>query len=398
MVLRTLLLGSAGAGALELALVEVPEAWSQRLFLVVLCALVAVPAAFAKPLARRPKEVALFAASTAVALGAVVAFEGPLVRRMVSPLYSLDVDHRMADCGHCFAGNGVATREQRGIDPADFNVVFLGDSFAYGDKLPDELDSFPFLVEGLAPAPIRVANFAWPSSSPLLQLRQLRDIGAAYAPDLVIVAFDVSDFQDDLIYRSQLDDLAEPWSLSVFRVAEVRLGLALGVSDLREWLRQGLRWTGPDSPGQRRLLSREHRHYAMNAPLADNVEPMEVTWRYLLSLHQEAEALGASFAVVVLPRYQHYHPQESPTDWARIHFPTDHTWIFEPFAWFEAKARTAPFPIHSLLAAFQATEELQTVWLDDPHYSEAGHRVAAADLTAWLVEEGLVPRGPTPRD
>jgi len=380
------------AVGLSLALFELPTTWPQRIFVVGLCGLVTVPLAFARELRRRPREVGLFVGSALLALSAVKLFEEPLVRLMVSPLYNLDIDHRMSDCGYCWALDGVALREERPIATDDYNVIFLGDSFAYGDMLPNELDAFPFLVERLVPG-IRVANFAWPSSSPLLQVRQLRDLGARYSPDLVVVAFDMTDFQDDLVYRSQLEAQggAEPWTLSVFRIVEVRLGLAIGVPDLSEWLRTRLRWTRAEGPQHRRIESRQHRHFAMSAPLATNQELMEVSWGYLVQLYEESSALGARFAVVALPRYQHYHPEESPEDWARELFPASDEYLFEPFRWFESKAEIAPFPIFSLLPAFQQTDEPQTVWLDDPHYNEAGHQVAADALAPWLVSAGLVP-------
>ena len=85
----------------------------------------------------------------------------------------------------------------------DLNIVFLGDSFIYGATPIDK--SIPYLLETKARTlhpgkNINVANFGWISSSPLLDLQILKDIGKKYNPGIVILAIDMSDFQDDIKY------------------------------------------------------------------------------------------------------------------------------------------------------------------------------------------------------
>ena len=45
----------------------------------------------------------------------------------------------------------------------------------------------------------------WVSSSPLLNLRLLRDVGHKYRPDLVVYSLDMTDFRDDLHYEHALE-------------------------------------------------------------------------------------------------------------------------------------------------------------------------------------------------
>ena len=52
---------------------------------------------------------------------------------------------------------------------------------------------------------VNVANFGWTSSSPLLSLRLLRDIGKKYNPDVVILAIDMTDFHEDMKYSHLLE-------------------------------------------------------------------------------------------------------------------------------------------------------------------------------------------------
>jgi hypothetical protein len=91
----------------------------------------------------------------------------------------------------------------------DQNIVFLGDSFVFGWRLPAE-QSLPAQFAQIARdrhplLGLRVANFGWASSSPYLSYRQLRRIGRRYSPDVVILAVDMTDFHDDLKYRALLE-------------------------------------------------------------------------------------------------------------------------------------------------------------------------------------------------
>jgi hypothetical protein len=124
--------------------------------------------------------------------------------------------------------DGIRSRRRSGDFISDgYNIVFLGDSFIYGHSLELE-ETIPHVVEArlrkrFPEREVRVANFARVSSSPLLSYRQLRDIGARYRPDLVVLGLDMTDFHDDKceamlaregIYR-WYDKL--PMTLTVFR-------------------------------------------------------------------------------------------------------------------------------------------------------------------------------------
>ena len=170
----------------------------------------------------------------------------------------------------------------------------------------------------------------------------------------------------------------------------MRLGLLLGVADLGTWLLGRLRFVDPDELDEARIHSRQRRHFPMERPLDRSRELMEPTWGYLADLDAEADRLAAAFVVFVLPRYQHYNPDECPDDWARELFPRTDRYLMEPFRWFEEKAGTADFPVRSLLPAFVEAAEPQTVWRDDPHYNEIGHRIAADAMVEILREEGLL--------
>ena len=135
-----------------------------------------------------------------------------VVEQSVFHDYEPTIDHRMRPDGNEVNVDSIRFRGvSESIDAEDFNIVFLGDSFTYGYRLEYE-DSVPYVMEKhlashTCDSPVRVINFGWSSSSPLLSLRLLRDIGHKYHPDLVVYMLDMTDFHDDLDYGQRFTSL-----------------------------------------------------------------------------------------------------------------------------------------------------------------------------------------------
>ena len=128
------------------------------------------------------------------------------VRAVVGRVYDLTVDHRMRPDQDEINEDGIRFRGSSAeIEEADYVVLFLGDSFTQGVLL-DYPEAYPYVFEQLATAGtcsarLRAINFGWTSSSPLLSLRLLQDIGQKYKPDLIVYSLDMTDFHDDLRYE-----------------------------------------------------------------------------------------------------------------------------------------------------------------------------------------------------
>ena len=123
-----------------------------------------------------------------------------------------DPDHRLPPSNGRLGTNADGLRcslEAGEIPPGAFVIFFLGDSFVYGahiragEALPQRLEKG--LRAALPGREIVVINAGWESSSPLLALRLLQDVGRKYHPDLVLHGFDMTDFRDDLVYRNLLE-------------------------------------------------------------------------------------------------------------------------------------------------------------------------------------------------
>jgi hypothetical protein len=354
----------------------------------------------------------------------------------------------------------------------DFVILFLGDSFPFGWGLADQQQSFPFLVEAALSkqypaAKVRLVNFGRIGTSPILQYRQLARIGKSYHPDLVLQSIDMTDFHNDVFYKSKLDS-NEEMRVSIFHAIYVALRLWLGIPDGKLWLVEQLAegkpgqeppWdpdltkplqlslyallTGdsvegflgprpwlekPDGtrgdgtpPGsfrepQRRPGSPFHElpvrrlglgepeekddhldhpnvkyYFPLWQPLEKSAPQMEITWREIERTAELSRKLGAKYAVFVLPRYQQYNPEECPDDWEKSLFPKNDAYLLEPFKFFEAKSDEAPFPVHSLLTAFQQSDLVSTVGEKDGHYNAAGHQIAAEAILRFMYGDGLVP-------
>jgi hypothetical protein len=389
--LALLAFGAAAAGAIALSGEPGRSARHSAQFVALWLPLLALFHLRALAAARR--EILLLAASLGACL-ATLALAGPtLMRRVVLPRYALDVDHRPRPFLDGANEDGVYTSIAPGdVRDADVNVICLGDSFTANPHLP-VADRWPTALETLLRQAtgrrVRVFNFGWVSSSPLLQARRLRDVGARYKPDLVLQAVDMTDFHDDLRAQARLDAVGAGGGgeVSIFQA----LLAVSGLDDYGAWLRERLVW--PKAPPE--AIPRE-RFFAALRPLGDSEPLLATTWSAILETEALARGLGARFALFVLPRYQQYNPAEAPRDPERRSLPAEGAYLLEPFRFFERKAGNAGFPVRALREDFASAGVFPTCLENDPHWNAAGNRIAAGAIARHLLAEGLVGQPGTP--
>lgn len=294
-----------------------------------------------------------------------------------------DPDHRLRklDPGIGTNSDGLrGTPEADQIGDSDVVVFFCGDSFVYGPNMkPDGTIAALFergLREHYPGLTIDVVNGGWPSSSPLLGLRLLRDIGAKYHPDLVLYGFDMSDFRDDLMYRNLLDRRG-PYRLAGFAPATLWVANKAAKTVLPEGL-------------YRRVFKMpSDRFFPVNQPLDESRPWMMASWRNLLAINEFAHrSLDADFRLVVFPRNFQYSRWESPESWERGDYEPLGPWVLEPFRFFHEQSVSSPFPVYSLLPAFRNTDVFPTCYPRDPHWTPAGTAVAADALVTMAVDGG----------
>ncbi len=295
--------------------------------------------------------------------------------------YVRDPDHRPRVRNRNFNADSLrGTAQPETFRPADWNIVFLGDSFTYGAHLPAE-DAFPSRVETLlnqsfaqrAAPPIRVANFGWPSSSPLLSWRRLVEVGENYHPDVVAIAVDMTDFQDDIKYAGMLERRGIFWWSDKTPVL-LKL-LKTRAHPLFEALKRRL---NPELP--------ERRFFMSLAPLEETRPFLRPLVANLDRIHAWCEERGVRFVVFLLPRNYQYSERESPRNWERREYDALGPFALEPFRFFDELAPELDYPVHSLLPTFRDTDVFPTCFDWDPHWNRAG-----TELAAQAIAERLVP-------
>jgi lysophospholipase L1-like esterase len=302
-----------------------------------------------------------------------------------TPYFVDDVDHRLEPDGVEINADGIRSSRSSAQFAADgLNVVALGDSFTFGTRVaPDE--AWPQSLEQRIRQrselePVQVANFGWVSSSPLLSLRLLKDIGAAYHPDLVLLALDMTDFGDDLKYARLLQ------RRGIYRL--------VGIAPTTVWSgRQVLALPPLWGLHQRVFGFPAQRFFVTNQPLDRSRAWMQATLENLAAIDTWCrEELDASFVLAVLPRCYQYSDRESPQSWERGAYEPLGPHVLEPFRFIEEQESTLPYPVVSLLEDFQQTDVFPTCQQDDPHWTAAGHAVAAEALLEALLDLDVLPR------
>ena len=230
----------------------------------------------------------------------------------------------------------------------NLNIVFLGDSFIYGWMLPYD-KSIPHMfqrkVRALHPEQqVNVANFGWVSSSPLLSLRLLKDIGEKYNPDIVILAIDMTDFHDDIKYHNLLNrkgmwPIADVFPITFLAVRKV-VRKYIKIDGLYESM------YGEPEPAARFFITEkplsETRPYF--SYIRENIEKIN---------EYSKSTLEAKFILLLFPRGYQYSEKESPNNWEKSEYQILGPYAHEPFKYFEEIKQNVDYPIHSLLSDFQ---------------------------------------------
>ena len=292
-----------------------------------------------------------------------------------------DVDHRMkAGSSPDLNSDGIrSAREPEEFAPDGLNVIFLGDSFVYGDRLASS-EAIPAVFEQIARRQlgredIRVANFAWASSSPLLSLRLLRDIGKKYHPHLVLLAVDMTDFSEDIKYRRLLTRTGVYRLLPYVPVTFLAVRSAVSMVPALESFHDRVFGFPP-----RRFFITDRPLEATRHYFAYIQESIDEIFRY------STNDLGARFVLFVFPRTYQYSSREATHNWEASEYEPLGPHAYEPFRYFDEIRHRRPYPIYSLLDDFRKTDVFPTAFDNDPHWTPAGARTAAEAIYRYCLQ------------
>jgi len=284
-----------------------------------------------------------------------------------------DVNHFMDKRNHTDlnSDNIRYHREASDLNPKDINIIFLGDSFIFGFLLSHRA-AIPYQFEEIAQAEfprqkINGINFGWVSASPYIELNLLKKLGKKYQPDVVILDLDIGDFHDDIRYQF----MKESRSIYAFSrwLPFTTLLLEMAVNRLSD-------------------QNFEHWIGLPKSQLFVNERPIQQSLPYLQSYTEKnidalyeytTKELGAKFIVFVNPKTFHYNEKESADNWLK-EIVRRTPYSFEVFDYVETLSSTKPYPVISLLPAFQKTTVFPTAFEKDAHWNRAGYKVAATEM------------------
>ncbi len=344
---------------------------------------------------RNPKVIAL-TISVVISFGIFQWAGGYIVRAMLTRTHGADVDHRMRPNNEQMQTNSDGLRCSVDADvfrEEDANIVFIGDSFVYGERIEKTADVFPYVVASLlnergGGPNVRSVSFGWTSSSPLLSLRMLKDKGPKYKPDLVILSLDVTDFHDDLKYQYGQQYVG-------LKAADF-LAFKLKSSHMLDEMKERFRVTTVlNSVVVSDSIVPMDRFYIVNQPLSESEPFTKETERNLRDIDDYCRnELKCRFLVLLLPRHFQYSEKESPDNWEAEYYKPLGPYVLEPFNWLAQVDERTDFPCRSLLDAFRDASAFPLYLNNDPHWNVTGHRVAAEAIVNIIIQEGLLREAP----
>ncbi|OGQ93587.1 MAG: hypothetical protein A2284_11580 [Deltaproteobacteria bacterium RIFOXYA12_FULL_61_11] len=269
-------------------------------------------------------------------------------------------------------------------------LLLLGDSFAWGYGV-DVRERFSELLERRFPL-LEVVNAGACGYGTDQELQYLRERGAVFEPDLVLVLFSPNDLENNLACAQYgwpkpcfvlTDEALVPLNLPVpetstaaalvrrLMSSTILLGRLAGFLDL------GALMFHDHEP-------EEHRRFLESLTLPRS---LDLQWRLLRELERTSRGMGATFLLVTTPLDQGI----------QRYFATRAT---------DAGLRYLPLapPLCRSLAgdAFEGLDDLQVVQRcysqhllettslpNDPHWNATGHALVAAILGDWLVGEDI---------
>jgi hypothetical protein len=124
-------------------------------------------------------------------------------------------------------------------------------------------------------------------------------------------------------------------------------------------------------------------------PLAETLPLFSYMRRSIEDMNRfTREELGAGFMVVVFPRSYQYSAEECPDNWEKSQYEILGRYAHEPFKYFDQMRGEVDYPVYSLLADFQNCGLFPTCFENDPHWNEAGNRIAADAIYRCCLEAG----------
>jgi hypothetical protein len=299
---------------------------------------------------------------------------------------------------------GLRERELGPKSPGSFRILVLGDSFAFGQGVDAE-STFPRLLETelLAVRPEvewQTVNAGTPGYGTDQELALLEEVGWAYEPDLVIVAFFVgNDIDDNSIggmsrrsvrsgylydeYRAHQKAIQSPvvGPITSYLALHSRLYVLLrSVFDTVQWAR-----------GVRVPVPPEHLDPLQTSPPTRFVNGLALTETLLVEMADQAAQHQAGFVVVLIPSAVQVDSELWEKTLTLYGLSVSDYELQRPSQWAGRFSQRTGVRILDLLPALQTAGESVPLYFEtDTHWNANGHKVAAKEIGRYLTEEFLL--------
>jgi lysophospholipase L1-like esterase len=284
-----------------------------------------------------------------------------------------------------------ADRDYGKKPPGVKRVLVIGDSFTVGDQVWLE-ETYPGVMQSelesvLGPGRVEVLNAGFPGYGTVNETRWLAKFGAAFEPDVVVIGMTPNDLLEN---QYPLQYIARDGALTASASTEadrLRFESRKRWYNLPGWVqRSRLRQRILGSAFVQRLRTgsafTHHRAFMVEQD-SKSRSLYELAERYVLEARAQSEALGAKFALIVIPFLEQLGPLEENLDGAVI-----------GRRWRELGERQS-IPVLDLLPAFRAAPDPRALyWKEDRHCTAAGYRLIGEETARFLLahaaELGLV--------
>ena len=305
--------------------------------------------------------------------------------------------------GHTVSFNSAGMRDREHAEarePGVFRILLLGDSFMEALQVPFD-SSLPGLLEtrlsresGRRVEVLNAGVSGWGTDD---ELRYLTEYGVKYRPDLVVVAMTLhNDISDNL--REQwhtvkdgtlVDQQVQPIPSFEYRVLRLKAYLSTRFQIYQLWRRVRQR-SEIQQTGQQ-LTS--HVMQLFRIPTSETIaRGVNLTGMLLRQIQTVSGQFGARVVLVLLPIRNQLSDSLFAGMFQGANFPPAALDIDRPQRMITPVADSLGIPAIDLLPGFRAwtayrPEPLYLEW--DGHWNEAGHRLAAEEVTRGLMQAGV---------
>ena len=304
--------------------------------------------------------------------------------------------------------------EEYDLTSTNYRILMLGDSFTSGEFVELQ-DSVPKRVEQhlrRAGYAVDVINAGVGSYSPTLEYLYLRERGLEYAPDMIVLNFDLSDVHDDTFYSStavfENGSLARVEAVDprLFSMSPKKVPLHARIATFIGIYSYTFNFIKDRALRPLLVSARSNGAYERGNILGDRWAITRVadqtlygpewnlTFSYLLDIRDLALAHNATFILVAYPYGHQVSTEEWRTGRRAEYFDDDTVYGTAAIDYLASFASANDIVFYSSVDDFMSAEQTKPgcLYFDrDPHFTKTGAHILAEGIARFLNAQNVIP-------